>query len=125
MLKTVVGAYDLLEMVHSQEFLCMKESASSNPPTVQMYQLLIPPSHEVSECKTETTCQDLEQQEAYAELLLRATTKPAQKEIHQIHVIAASQETGFWIKTWQPMSWAWDNFEQLSSNSNQTDILKN
>jgi hypothetical protein len=33
----------------------------------------------------------LEQQEAYAELLLRATTKPAQKEIHQIHVIAASQ----------------------------------
>jgi hypothetical protein len=41
----------------------------------------------------------LEQQEAYAELLLRATTKPAQKEIHQIHVIAASQETGFWIKT--------------------------
>jgi hypothetical protein len=55
----------------------------------------------------------LEQQEAYAELLLRATTKPAQKEIHQIHVIAASQETRFWIKTWQPMSWAWDNFEQL------------
>lgn len=41
----------------------------------------------------------LEQQEAYAELLLRATTKPAQKEIHQIHVIAASQETRFWIKT--------------------------
>jgi len=113
MLKTVVGAYDLLEMVHSQEFLCMKESSSSNPPTVQMFQLLIPPSHEVSECKTETACQDLEQQEAYAELLLRATTKPAQKEVHQIHVIAASQETRFWIKTWQPMSWAWDNFEQL------------
>jgi hypothetical protein len=41
----------------------------------------------------------LEQQEAYAELLLRATTKPAQKEVHQIHVIAASQETRFWIKT--------------------------